>query len=132
MKRHGRLDIKRNAARIEPPSQPQRLDVFFFEVEIEGDEIKGVQQVEGWPFESTNDNSSLAAFHQWGVAFQVLWKPDKPDPASELRYKGYLAILDEIGSRDPELAKLFDNSAFGFGHPEKAQLEWHKPEGNDA
>jgi hypothetical protein len=131
-KRHGKLYIQRKAKRIELPKGPQHQSLFHFEVEIDGDEIKAVKQVPDWPFDTSEDNSSLLSMTQFGVALQTTWRPFKPEPGSELRYKGYLAIVDDIGSRDPALAKEFAQVDWGFGHPEDATVEWHKPQGDDA
>lgn len=127
-----KLQIQRKAKRIALPAGPERQELFFFEVEHAGDEIKNVRQVPDWPFDTTADNGSLLSMHGWEIAIHVTWRPTKPDPASELRYKGYLAIMDDIGSRDPKLAAMFRRSEFGFGHPEGATVEFHKPQSDDA
>lgn len=130
-KRKGKLMIQRKAAYIEPQKSVEQA-LYFFTVTIADDEIEKVEQLPDWPFDSNHDNGSLLSMHEWGIAIQVTWRPFKPEPASELRYKGYLAIMDELGSRNPKLAEAFARSSFGFGHPEGATIEWHKPEGDDA
>ncbi len=128
-----RLQIQRNARIITPPKE-ETQQLFFFKVYIDEEEISGVEQVPDFPFESTEDNGSLLSFAGAGFAIHVTWLPYKPAPRSELRYKGYLAIQEDIGSRDPKLAKMLRTVDFGFGHPDPGyvSIEWHPPRGDDA
>lgn len=130
-KKRRRLQILRNVAMIRPPVE-EKQDLFFFMVWVENDEIALVQQTPDWPFEATEDNGSLLTLPGMEIAIHVTWMGHKPEPRSELRYKGYLAIMDEIGSRDPKLAETLRHSAFGFAHPSGASVEFHKPQGDDA
>lgn len=131
MSKKRRLQIQRNKMRIEVPTQ-QTLPVFYFTVTIVDDEIEHAEQVPDFPIDSTEDNSSLMTQPQWGVALHVTWYPEKPEPRSDLRYQGYLAVMDDIASRDPEIAKLVKGKDVGFAHPENARIEWLPAKGDDA
>lgn len=130
-KRKGKLMIQRKAVRIQLPAE-EHQQLFFFKIIIRDDEIESVEQIPDFPFEHTEDNGSLLSLTGWGLAIHVTWLPFKPAPESELRYKGYLSIWDDLGSRDPKIKEWISEGAFGFGHPEAAQVEWHTPRGDDA
>ncbi len=131
MSKKKRLQIQRDARVISHPVQ-ERQALYFFKVWIDGEDIARVEQFPDWPFGTTEENGNLLSFTGAGFAIHVTWTPFKPEPRSELRYKGYLAIMADIGGRDPKLAQAFREGAFGFGHPEGAQVEFHKPESDDA
>lgn len=128
-KRH--LQIQRNAKRIELPKQ-EDYTLFYFKVTIVDNEIKKVEQIPDFPFEHTEDNGSLLVFKGAGFGFHVTWLPFKPEPRSELRYQGYLAIQDVIAIRKPGLAADLAKMDIGFGHVEDAEVEWHPRKVDDA
>lgn len=126
-----RLQIQRNAKRIELPKQ-EDYTLFYFKVTIAGDEIQKVEQIPDFPFEHTEDNGSLLAFTGAGFSIHVTWLPFKPEPRSELRYQGYLAIQDDIAKRKPGLAADLAKMDIGFGHVEGAEVKWNPVKGDDA
>ncbi len=125
-----KLQVHRNKYKLELPALVNQ-PVFYFQAWVVDGEIERVEQVPDFPFDATEDNSSLMMQPQWGVALHVTWYPQKPEPRSELRYKGYLAIMEDIASRDPEIAKMLKGKDVGFAHAEGARVEWHPGKGDD-
>lgn len=125
-----RLQIQRSAKRIALPKQ-EDYQLFYFKVIIVDNEIKSVEQIPDFPFEHTDDNGSILAFTGAGFGIHVTWLPFKPEPRSELRYQGYLAIQSDIARRTPGLAADLAKVDIGFGHADGASIEWHSKKGND-
>ena len=119
------LKIIRNAVQVEMP-ESTKLVLWYYKVNLKDGQVVGVERASDFPPETTEENTSLLTFQQLGIAIHVTWLPEKPDPASELRYKGYLAITEDLASLlPPDLQKKFKKAVFGFGHPEGATVEWH-------
>ena len=126
-----RLQIQRSAKHIALPKQ-EDLQLFYFKVVIDRDDVKSVEQIPDFPFEHTDDNGSILAFTGAGFGIHVTWLPFKPEPRSELRYKGYLAIQSDIARRKPGLAADLAKLDIGFGHADDATIKWHPVKGDDA
>lgn len=131
MSKKKRLQIQRNAAVFKPPKAEEDMTLFYFAVYIKDDEIERVEQVSDFPFDTTEANGSLLTFPGGGFAIHITWFPFKPEPRSELRYKGFLEIMHDVGKRDPILKKRLESGSFGFGHPEDAKVSWRPPKGDD-
>lgn|SRR5512138_81702 len=102
--------------------------LYFYTARFDGQRWR-VQQHPDWPTEHTEDNGSLLAFDQIGMAIHITWLSEKPAPGSPERLAGQVAILSDIHSRlSPEDQRAMNQLQLGIGHAHGAKVFWHKPD----
>lgn len=113
--------------KVEMPESSGTLPLFYYSVVIFNDGKIIATQLPGESPGSTEDNTSTLALNQIGVAIEIRWFPTKPEPDTEARREGLLAIMDDVVSRLPEKdQEALRRSFWGVGHAWGARLEYNE------
>lgn len=112
--------------KVEMPPQ-ENLDLFYYTVVIMSDGYTVATQVPGRIPSATEENISTLALSQFGVAIEIAWFPSKPEPETDARREGLLAVMDDIVKSLPEdiRAKIQDGH-YGVGHAWGAKLQYNE------
>lgn len=113
-----------------------RYEVFFFLVLIAGpNDGISVLQIKDRPEWATNETDSLlqlggakvddASVDMADYALNISWLPFKPDPESDLRRRGLLAVMRHLTERTGDGDRI---KAYGIGHLDGAKVEFHEGE----
>lgn len=75
------------------------------------------------PENSIDDNSSILSLDQWGISVHITWITGKPEPETEDRHNGIMAVMEDIHHIVyPD--KVMEPHEYGIGHAYGATVEF--------
>lgn len=121
--------MQRKTMRITLPKN-ETFQLIYFQVFLKDGAVESVKECPDFPEDNTEENSYMVGILGVGFGLHLTCYPEKPPKGDSLRTEIYIACMEDLQQRIPELREALKGTGLAYGHvPEDAikKVEWHTP-----